>query len=212
MKGLAKLVFCMCLILLCYWGPHKMPKMISDEHIYNAVIKTISERGFRGASTRLMAKNAGISEITLFRKYGTKVGLVKNAVRYLLDTNNIKSAFQCTGDIHADLVRIVDVYQDMVRHYGHFLVVLITEVARFDELRDIIEIPLELEGDFSKMIVTYQQKGVLREEPIQRALSSLIGPLMYEGLRYNTMNNAEFFHIDSDIFVDKYLKGRLNFS
>lgn len=189
-----------------------MPKVISDERIYTAVIKTISERGYRGASAKLMAEKAGISEITLFRKYGTKAGMVKRAVRYLLENSNIETAFTYTGDVHADLTRIVDVYKNIVKQYGHFLAVLITEVVRFDELRDILEIPSELENNFSKLIVTYQQKGLLRDEPIEQALSSLIGPLMYEGLHYNTMHDSESLHIDSFIHVEKYLKGRMNFS
>ena len=43
-----------------------MPKVIEDDQIFRAVIQTISERGYAGATTRQIADAAQISEVTLF--------------------------------------------------------------------------------------------------------------------------------------------------
>ena len=69
-----------------------MPKVIADLQIFQAVMETISERGYVGATTRQIADTAGVSEVTLFRKYGTKAELVKRAVAALIEQTDFESA------------------------------------------------------------------------------------------------------------------------
>lgn len=185
-----------------------MPKIISDESVYKTVLKLISDKSYLGTSTMQMAEAAGISEITLFRKYGTKAGLVKNAIRHLIDNDKISSAFFYTGDIHNDLIRIVDVYKDMVEQYGNFMIMLISEVPRSDELKDIFEIPYSLVEQLMKLIEKYQQQNIIKKEPVRHALSALIGPLMYEGMLINAIKGNESFNIDSKTYVEMFLNGR----
>ena len=42
-----------------------MPKIITDEEIYQAVMQVVSERGYAGATTKQMAEAANVSEVTL---------------------------------------------------------------------------------------------------------------------------------------------------
>lgn len=51
------------------------------EKILQAAIKVYAESGFRGATTRRIAQEAGVNEITLFRQFGTKDTLVKEALK-----------------------------------------------------------------------------------------------------------------------------------
>jgi len=49
--------------------------------ILEAAARIYSETGFRGTTTRRVAQEAGVNEITLFRHFGTKEALVKAALR-----------------------------------------------------------------------------------------------------------------------------------
>jgi AcrR family transcriptional regulator len=51
------------------------------ERILNATIRVYAEAGFRGATTRRVAQEAGVNEITLFRHFGTKEALIKAALK-----------------------------------------------------------------------------------------------------------------------------------
>jgi AcrR family transcriptional regulator len=51
------------------------------EKILQAAMKVYAESGFRGATTRRIAQEAGVNEITLFRQFGTKDALVKAALK-----------------------------------------------------------------------------------------------------------------------------------
>ncbi|GAC1516440.1 MAG: hypothetical protein NVS1B4_11400 [Gemmatimonadaceae bacterium] len=50
--------------------------MISRERILEAAARVYAKHGFRGATTRLIAAEAGVNEVTLFRTFGSKGALI----------------------------------------------------------------------------------------------------------------------------------------
>ncbi|MES2180386.1 MAG: TetR/AcrR family transcriptional regulator [Gemmatimonadota bacterium] len=50
--------------------------MISRERILEAAGRVYAKHGFRGATTRLIAIEAGVNEVTLFRTFGSKSALI----------------------------------------------------------------------------------------------------------------------------------------
>ena len=84
-----------------------MPKIIDDEKVYRAAMQVVIERGYARAKTKEIAEAAGISEVTLFRKYGSKAGLVKQAITATAVQMDFTSASHYTGDVAADLERVV---------------------------------------------------------------------------------------------------------
>jgi AcrR family transcriptional regulator len=51
--------------------------MISRERILEAAARVYAKHGFRGATTRLIALEAGVNEVTLFRTFGSKGALLE---------------------------------------------------------------------------------------------------------------------------------------
>ncbi len=50
------------------------------DRILEAAARVYAETGFRGTTTRRVAQEAGVNEVTLFRHFGTKEALVKAAL------------------------------------------------------------------------------------------------------------------------------------
>ena len=50
------------------------------EQLLEAAVKVFAHAGFRGATTRRIAQEAGVNEVTLFRQFGSKEGLILEAV------------------------------------------------------------------------------------------------------------------------------------
>ena len=48
--------------------------------LLDAAARVYAETGFRGATTRRIAKEAGVNEITLFRHFGSKARLLHEAI------------------------------------------------------------------------------------------------------------------------------------
>lgn len=51
------------------------------QRLINAAISVFGECGFRGATTRRIADEAGVNEVTIFRLFGSKSALLEEAVR-----------------------------------------------------------------------------------------------------------------------------------
>lgn len=53
----------------------------SRDRILDAAARVYAEQGFRGATTRRIADEAGVNEITVFRHFGSKDALIQEALR-----------------------------------------------------------------------------------------------------------------------------------
>ncbi len=138
-----------------------MPKIVNEDEIFQAVVKTVVERGYTGATTKQMAQAAGISEVTLFRKYGTKAELVKTAMQTVMARTDLVTHAQYTGDVYHDLLRVVEAYHQSVESHGLFFLTMISEIPRFSELADLVDSPLGPVGNLGQLLVRYQTEGVL---------------------------------------------------
>lgn len=58
------------------------PKPLTDHRarILRAAVEVYSECGFRGATTRRIAQKADVNEVTLFRHFGSKASLLREAI------------------------------------------------------------------------------------------------------------------------------------
>jgi AcrR family transcriptional regulator len=156
-----------------------MPKILEDEQIYQAVVQVVAERGYAGTTTKQMADAADVSEVTLFRKYENKAQLVRQAISYIIEQTDFASSAHYTGDIYADLFRIVQAYQDTAVKHGLFIFALFADLQRYPELLDAMDRPLGIFQSIGALIARYQSEGVLKPEHPLHAVASLLGPLMY---------------------------------
>ncbi|WP_232318153.1 TetR/AcrR family transcriptional regulator [Salisediminibacterium beveridgei] len=80
----------------------------------NTAIDLIEQKGYNGVSTKEIAQEAGYSEMTLFRHFGTKCGLLERAVEhkgYLVDMKTTLFE-QVTYDLRKDLKKVSELYHD----------------------------------------------------------------------------------------------------
>ena len=54
----------------------------SREKLIEAAARVYATAGFRGATTRRIAEEAGVNEVTIFRLFGSKAALIDEAVRH----------------------------------------------------------------------------------------------------------------------------------
>jgi AcrR family transcriptional regulator len=52
------------------------------DKILSAAARVYGQHGFRGATTRLIAQEADVNEVTLFRTFGSKEALIEEAIRF----------------------------------------------------------------------------------------------------------------------------------
>lgn len=185
-----------------------MPKIVQDKDIYQAVIQVISERGYAGATTRQMADVANVSEVTLFRKYGTKLQLIKQAVSSMVARSSFTAQIQYTGDLNADLHRVVQVYHESAVKHGQFIFMLLAEMPRYPELSIILDAPMEIFAGISQLLSRYQTEGQLKTENPMHALAALLGPLIYTSMLRKAMDDDLVPSFNLELHISHFLNGR----
>ncbi|GAB4524836.1 MAG: TetR/AcrR family transcriptional regulator [Anaerolineales bacterium] len=185
-----------------------MPKIIRDEDVFRAVMQVIIARGYDGASTRQLAAAAGVSEVTLFRKYGNKAELVRRAVAHIAAEMNFETTVHYTGDVAADLRRVVERYQQLMSTYGRFMAVFLAEMRRHPELAEAMTRPMAVMQSIAALIARYQDEGVLRQENPIHSATALLGPLVYFAMARGTFFESQMPPMDPETHVRHFLEGR----
>lgn len=185
-----------------------MPKVITDAQILDAAIEVLLERGYSGATTRQLAEAADISEMTLFRRFGTKARLAAAAVAHVLQYE--KMDVEYTGDVEADLVRVLSHYHrdGLSRHY-RLMPLLMLEIPRHPELSEILQSPFAQVSKVAALLLRYQEEGVLRRESPFHAVASVVGPLLILRLLNDAAPEKKIPPLDLEQQVQTYLHGRL---
>lgn len=147
------------------------------EAVIVATLGLLAEKGVKGTTTRAIAERAGVNEVTVFRKFGTKTNLLRNALAAAASAvQSIEVRY--TGDVEADLLRVAEGYSAAVTSVGPLLRVVLTDVVRMPELSDATAGIPQLYEALAALIRRYQAEGVLKDEPPQTLLPAFIGPIV----------------------------------
>ncbi len=185
-----------------------MPKVIDDEAIYQAVRRAILERGYAAATTRQIAQLAHVSEVTLFRKFGSKAHLVTRAFLSMTEELDFAASAHYTGDLLADLTRVVAYYQTLALRHGPFMAVLLTEIPRYPELAELLARPVSMMQEIAQLITRYQSEGTLQRENPVHTVTALIGPLVYSVMVNDAMPGSVPDALDVGAYVTRFVHGR----
>jgi AcrR family transcriptional regulator len=183
-----------------------MPKVIRDNELFDATVQVFAERGFAAATTREIARRAGVNEVTLFRRFGNKAALITAALADQLARSPF-ARLEVTGDLEADLLALVQAYADTAQAYGGAVLTLLSDVPRYPELRDAMGVLLPNLRRASEVIAAHQSRGELRPGDPFALLVILIAPLMATGLWARTGVAAPVAPIDPHAVVTAFLDG-----
>ena len=88
----------------------------SDRLLY-AAINLISEKGYKAVSTKEIAKEASVSEMTLFRHFGTKQGMLEAAIDRFYYSASMKEIFDnnIVWELEKDLLMISESYHRLMQ-------------------------------------------------------------------------------------------------
>jgi AcrR family transcriptional regulator len=155
-----------------------MPKAVDEARIFDAALDLLVLHGYEGATTREIADRAGVNEVTLFRRYGSKAALFERAIDHRLsDTPLNRLSF--SGDLEADLVAIVDAYLETNETSGDVVSILLIEMPRNPDLQGSFATPWRNLQSIMHIIQAYQTRGMLVQEPPVMGLIALLGPVAF---------------------------------
>lgn len=172
--------------------------------VLDAAVVCAEQCGFSGLTTRRVAELAGVNEVTIFRRFGSKAGLI--AAAFEREASAMASAVgDYTGDLHADLLRMVSAVWDATGRRKLVIPAILSELANNAELRSAATHSIKEVGRVTEILARYQRHGLLIEEPPLQAYAALVGPLVYLGIVSRLLPEPPA--VDLAAHVQTYLQG-----
>ncbi|APD09275.1 MULTISPECIES: TetR/AcrR family transcriptional regulator [Thermus] len=180
-----------------------------EARLLQAALELLAERGYRGATTKEVARRAGVSEVTLFRRFGSKKALFQKAVAAFFPQGFVER-FPGEGmPLEEGLLVLAEVYQEFLQAHRTLLPKLLTEFLRHPEL--LAEGPPRGLGMALGRILGFfrakQVEGLLRpDEPPEELALAFVGPLFARFLLGEALGVR--LPLDREAYVRGYLEGR----
>jgi|SRR5699024_5605968 len=127
----------------------------------------VNEKGYKGATTKEIAERAGLNEVTLFRHFGNKKGIVKAIIKKYGFVDLLENTIEekVIWEVEKDLKMLVREYQFLLEEKKTVILLSLKEAGKFPELDALIKhIPQKyiglLENYFEKMVKKEKIKKV----------------------------------------------------
>lgn len=185
--------------------------------ILEAALKVFGSRGYSGATTRAIAAEAGVNEVTLFRHFNSKRNLFMEMIADYYDSSGLKTmrpetlSGDCRQALTALGTRILSILAARRGLYG----LLLSEVERQSEVRDaVIQIPRQVRGLLTQYFRIQMSEGKLRdlnpEVMAQAFMSMFMAFVLYETIFAEppvaNVSNQDIVAQFVDIFMEGTLK------
>ena len=159
------------------------------EQLLAATVRVVSEHGWRGATTRRIAEAAGVNEVTLFRHFGSKETLIREAMCWNAARAPIALLPDEPGDARGELIEWAR------KHYGHLVEVrshIRKTIGEFELHPDIEDWPRRVPKHLATMLEQYltrlRERGLTRGDWQPRAAASmLLGTLFADAISRDLM-------------------------
>ena len=105
------------------------------DRLLHAASQVFAREGLQGATTRVIAKEAEVSEVTLFRLFESKERLLAEVLAQICmgQSESLANQVAWTNDVRADLLAYAKIYNDMLVHNEAMIRTLIGEASRQPE-------------------------------------------------------------------------------
>jgi len=189
----------------------------TKERLLEATLELISEKGYLGASTREIASRAGVSELTLFRKFGKKEKLFEEMLETHTFLPRLKGLLESVEGLPCETVleAIGTKFLETLKERKKLFRIMITEINTYPEkiretyTRFIANTGDELKGYLEQL----QSEGRLREVDLD------IAAMMFFRVLVSFFQTEEIFkgreissgEIEETVkqYVDLFLRGVL---
>jgi AcrR family transcriptional regulator len=186
------------------------------QRIIQAAARVFSKQGYAGATTRAIAAEAGVNEVTLFRHFGSKKNLMLAVINQRSVMPRVRTALtgQLTGDYRQDLLHIGTHFLASTSERRNEILMTLFEAQRLPEIRDIIaEVPLQQQKALGQYLRRQIEQGVVREVDPDWAAQAFFGMFFAYATSYLMLAGPDGAEIPLEtvaaLFVDIFVEGTI---
>jgi AcrR family transcriptional regulator len=186
------------------------------QRIIQAAARVFSEQGYAGATTRAIAAEAGVNEVTLFRHFGSKKNLMLAVINQRSVTPDVRTALtgQLTGNYRQDLLHIGAHFLASTSERRNEILMTLFEAQRLPEIRDTIaEVPLQQQKALGQYLRHQIERGVVRDMDPDLAAQAFFGMFFAYATSYLMLAGPDGAKIPLEtvaaLFVDIFVEGTI---
>jgi AcrR family transcriptional regulator len=159
------------------------------ESLLKAALKLFAEHGSRGATTRRIAQEAGVNEVTLFRHFPNKQALLHAALHAFAE----QTPYLRLPDTPRDVVTELDVWaRDHHKHLHRMRALIRTSMAEFEEnpeqCKQAMCVSINIANELTDYLSAAQKAGLVADTFVPSAATAmLMGTLFSDALGRDAM-------------------------
>lgn len=159
------------------------------EQLLTAALKVFAAAGTRGATTRRIAQEAGVNEVTLFRHFGSKEALIKQAVSSTNDGVMLVRLPEHPVDPQEELLAWSRMHYQFLFSIRSFIRIGMAEFVEHPEVtRAACQFPVRIANDLHDYLTRLRAEGLAGGDWNARAAASmLMGALFADAMGRDVM-------------------------
>jgi AcrR family transcriptional regulator len=159
------------------------------ESLLKAALKLFAEHGSRGATTRRIAQEAGVNEVTLFRHFPNKQALLQAALHAFAE----QTPYLRLPDTPRDVATELDVWaRDHHKHLHRMRALIRTSMGEFEEnpeqCKQAMCVSINIANELTDYLSAAQKAGLVADTFVPSAATAmLMGTLFADALGRDAM-------------------------
>jgi AcrR family transcriptional regulator len=158
--------------------------MTSRNEILAAAAEVFAHHGFRGSTTRRIAEAAGVNEITIFRQFGSKEALLREAMRHETESAGLAALPDVPSQPERELTAWSEAFLQHLRLRSAIIRKTMSEIEERPELGECASyVPTRASADLCHYLTALKRQGRATEkfEP-KTAAAMLMGAMFADAM------------------------------
>lgn len=163
--------------------------MTRRDEILAAAADVFSQHGFRGSTTRRIADAAGVNEITIFRQFGSKEALLREAMQHMTQSAGLAGLPEIPSDPERELTEWSESFIQHLRLRSSIIRKTMSEMEERPEMCECASfVPRQASNELCHYLVALRRQGWTSEkfEP-KTAAAMLMGAIFADAMGRDMM-------------------------
>ena len=169
------------------------------EQLLAAALKVYGTAGTRGATTRRIAQEAGVNEVTLFRHFGSKDALLRGAIEVSYERFVPIRLPDVPVDPEAELIAWCRVHHEFLVHIRSMLRISMAEFAEHPAyVEQACRLPVRVADELHAYLLRLRARGWTRGDWNARAATALLMGAVFADATQRDLMPARFPYSERD--------------